>query len=237
MPASPQTTLQASNSPIPKTCRECGNDFEIPPELGYLARLTNVCDPCSIRYIEQDRHLQIQQAENARKDRWNSICPEGLRDTVVSRLPRVDLWQQAMQWEYGPAGLLLHGPSGKGKSRTLYMLAHREFKAGRKVLSINHGSAYDYAAKFSESARDAARWIDELSEVALLVMDDPFKSKLTDSYEQSLFTVIASRTERRVPILVSLNDTGASLLERLSVDRGAAMLRRLREMTTAIAFV
>jgi len=59
--------------------------------------------------------------------------------------------------------------------------------------------------------------------------------------EAALFTIIAQRTEQRRPIIATLNDTGASLANRMSGDRGDALVRRLydrlSDFAEAIAFV
>lgn len=107
---------------------------------------------------------------------------------------------------------------------------------GRSVAVLDCGFGFDYGAKFSVSAADAANWIEQKARVGLLLMDDTLKVKLTDSVEAALFMLVNYRTENELPIILTTNDTGETLQTRMSEDRGAALLRRLREFSTSITF-
>jgi len=131
---------------------------------------------------------------------------------------------------------MLHGPTGAGKSRCAWLLLKREFEAGRTVGALNSTAGLTYAAKYGDSATEVARWIDRLTGVDLALLDDVFKCKLTDSFEAAVFTIINERTEHRLPIMVTTQDTGRTLLERLSPDRGEALVRRLREFCEDFPF-
>lgn len=130
----------------------------------------------------------------------------------------------------------MHGQSGRGKSRCAWELLKREYLTGRSVAVLDCSFGFDYGAKFSISVADAVRWMDQKTRVDLLLMDDTLKVKLTDSVEAALFMLVNYRTENQLPIILTTNDTGETLQSRMSDDRGAALLRRLREFSTAISF-
>lgn len=146
-------------------------------------------------------------------------------------LPRV------FSWQYGARGLLLHGPTGRGKSRCAWLLLAREHVAGRRFKVLDHSAGFKYAECFAQSAAYATDWVNRLVRADILFLDDVFKARFTDSFEQAMFSVISARTERQKPIIVTCNDTDKTLLDRLSPDRGPAMIRRLMEYTDRVAFV
>lgn len=146
---------------------------------------------------------------------------------------------KVMRWPYGPRGLVLHGKTGLCKSRCAWQLVKREYHRGTRVAVVDHGTAYEYMARFdrTDGRMEASLWVDRLSKAGLLLLDDVFKAKFTDSFEQAVFTIIASRCEHKLPIILTTNDVGNSLTQRMTSDRGAAMVRRLRDHSEALAFV
>lgn len=232
----PATILNENPRTQTRKCRECGNDFELPP-YRFAAELVHVCPDCSERQAEIDQRETLQRAGCYREQSWKKFCPVLFQDTNPSSLPSPHKLQIAQQWQYGRRGLILHGASGRGKSRIAWEILKREFMAGRSVAVMDCSFGYAYAAKFATSAAEAANWVDHRMTVDLLLFDDVLKVKLTDSVEQALFAIVNSRTEHGLPIIVTTNDTGDSLASRMSDDRGPALLRRLREFSTSISFL
>ena len=216
------------------TCAECGTLFELP--YATLAKFVRVCPTCSERHAFEDQRQAVLSAKRLRAERWRNICPQEFLESSAHRLPHPDRLERLLKWRYGPRGLMLHGPTGAGKSRCAWLLLKREFEAGRTVGALNSTAGLTYAAKYGDSATEVARWIDRLTGVDLALLDDVFKCKLTDSFEAAVFTIINERTEHRLPIMVTTQDTGRTLLERLSPDRGEALVRRLREFCEDFPF-
>lgn len=219
-----------------RICRECGKEFELPP-FKVAAQFVHVCPECSERHAEADQRTVSERASHYRTLLWNQICPLIFQITEPARLPQPTKLEKAMQWQYGPKGLILHGASGKGKSRIAWEVLKREFLSGRSIAVLDSVFSYDYSSKFASSPADASRWIEHKTAVDLLLLDDVLKAKLTDSVEQALFAIVNSRTECGLPIITTTNDTGDTLTERMSPDRGPALLRRLREFSTSISFL
>jgi DNA replication protein DnaC len=132
--------------------------------------------------------------------------------------------------------LILHGDTGAGKSRCLYVLLKREFSAGHSVRVLSHDCGIEYAARYNEGPDVVRRWQDSHCTADILALDDVFKARLTDSLEQALFTMVSQRTERGLPVIVTCQDVGDTLLERMSADRGPALIRRLREFCDVVGF-
>ena len=217
-----------------KTCSECGASFECP---GLLDKFVQICPSCSKRKAaEQDRDLAIRAAA-ARARLWERLCPPRYRDTEAALLPQPDRLGAVLNWQHGSEGLLLHGPTGSGKTRCAWLLLKREFDLGRK---IGHVESLDlslrFAAMASQAPDAAAGWVDKLCAAEILFLDDPFKVKLTERVEETLFLIVARRTDHNRPLIVTTNDVGETLAQRMSEDRAAPLLRRLREFCTVISF-
>ena len=237
MTTSTNKIIETNTPPPARVCRECGKEFAPDEVCAVIAKWATVCPTCSENHIRQENARDALEAGNRRLRVWENLCPPDFAATDPKRLPRPEMLARVLQWKFGRRGLLLHGPTGKGKSRCAWLLLKREFDAGRRIRVIDHSVGFRYAETFAQSAASAAVWIDQQSEAEILFLDDVFKARLTDSLEQALFTVISTRTEQGSPNIVSTNDTGDSLAGRLSPDRGQALIRRLVEYSTAIAFV
>jgi hypothetical protein len=227
----PNQILQTTIEPISKTCRECGKEFKI--ELPFpikFADLIKVCSECTDRHTQMETRAIIARAEQARLGRWERLCPPEFRETVIAQLPKPDLVKRVLAWKYGKRGLLIHGETRTGKSRCAWLLLKRECEARRSIIPVDSMTlGVDYPARFSVSCEEVATWVHRLCDVDILFLDDPFKVKLTERVEELIFTVLNKRMESQKPIIMTSNDTGKSLIPRLSPDRGAPLVERLRE--------
>src|SRR5580693_3800551 len=103
-----------------KNCRQCGTEFDA-PEDPILNRFTPFCQKCA-----DDRRIQAEkEAEERirieREQKWLALCPPAFRATEISKLPLPQKAEEVLAWNYGPTGLLLHGPTGRGKSRCAWL--------------------------------------------------------------------------------------------------------------------
>jgi len=220
-----------------RVCRECGAIFSLPDFIpAAMAALVHACPTCSEKQAAADSRRMLLESKRMRAERWKTFCPPEFLGTDPDKLPCPDQYRAVMAWQHGPRGLILHGATGQGKSRCAWSLLRREYEISRTIAALDSSAGLTYAAKYGDSAADVQRWIERLCRVDIALLDDVFKCKLTDSFEAAIFTIINERTENRVPLIVTCNDTGASLKERLSPDRGAAILRRLREFCNPISF-
>jgi DNA replication protein DnaC len=218
-------------------CSECGIVFT--PAFIFTNQTVFACPDCAERFSREDSQEMIERTRLERlqkTDGWKRLCPPEFWDTVPSKLPHPSKLQKILQWNYGPRGLVLHGPTGKGKSRCLWELLKREIKATRTVRVLDHGSGLEYASSFGTSAADAERWVRGFATVDILACDDLFKVKLSESFEAALFHLASERAEQHRPTLWTTNDVGTVLLDRLSTDRGPALVRRIKENCESVSF-
>lgn len=222
----------------PIKCADCGSDFVRQP--GPLAKYIIRCPACleannKKLNAESDARLIADAAEN-REKQWAAICPALFQDTVIEKLPCQAAFQEMTQWKYGATGLVLHGPSGMGKSRCAWLLMEREYKSGRNFKVLDSMAGLKYAAKFAEGSDKVESWIEGFIKADLLFMDDIFKNKLTDSFEGAIFTLIDQRIQQMRPTITTSNDTGKTLAARMTEDRAEPLIRRMREHSQTIIF-
>lgn len=239
--SSEQIPLGAYTATIP--CGNCGAEIKTwteanlsDPETEAMVRRFWAMARCGKCHGETSLRDEKEKARERVRE-WENFCPVDFRQTTLERLPRRKKYERAMEWKFGARGLLLHGPSGLGKSRTAWKICEREFLIGRTVEVIDANFAQEYAAKLGARFGATAEWIGQKCEASVLLMDDVFKAKLTDAIETALFAVMEERLQNRRPLIVTLNDTGATLKGRLSQDRGEPIVRRLREHCEAVSFV
>jgi len=235
MQTTPSEILAPTGQPATeKLCRECGALFRC--EFPSLDRFVFVCGACSERHALDDQRRAVENSEARRRSRWQALCPFAFHGTDEKRLPLPDKLAEVLAWRYGPRGLLLHGPTGSGKSRCAWLLLKREYHFNRWVRVLGCDAGIEFAATFGESTTAAARWIEKSIDVNILLLDDVFKARLTDSFESALFTIISKRGEAGLPIVVTSNDDPDSLAARMTHDRSGPLIRRLREATKPVSF-
>lgn len=219
--------------PLPEpqqaTCVGCRNPFlRSYPIVRY-------CEPCRLTRERLDAKAREERAIAQRLVLWEeSICPKQYQQTELSKLPRLDLYDRVQAWSYGERGLILHGSTGLGKSRAAWALCRREFIAGRTLRVISPAVMLRIPGWCGSGDMDAK--FRQYSAADLVLMDDAFKSRLSPSAEEFVCALVEERTSRGRPLILTLNDTGERLIERMSEDRGAPLLRRLREFCDAISF-
>jgi hypothetical protein len=157
--------------------------------------------------------------------------PPLFRDTDLNLLP-AELASVARTWEPDGMGLLIHGSTRKGKTRTAWYIANRLWEAD------SFRNKYLFLTMFELEARLVAAWGKEswdramykMTDVPLLFLDDMGKEKMTDRMASCLFALIDQRSVHRRPTIITTNLTGDTLLERFhDKELGAAFVARLKD--------
>lgn len=228
------TVAKTQPQPVEKQCQDCGQMFQTPG--GFMSNYTTRCPECSDKKTQADYEAGEKAIREKLQRRWEKLCPLEYREIDRAKLPDPKKLDALLRWTFQPRGLLLHGDTGKGKTRCVWQLLKRENFAGRTIAAMDSTSGLHYASIYDEGAKSVKWWIDGLINIDILFMDDIFKNKMTDSFEGQVFTLIDQRIARRRPTIVTSNDTGKTLEARLSVDRAAPLVRRLRESCDLISY-
>jgi DNA replication protein DnaC len=184
------------------------------------------CQPC--------KHARLVK-------RFAVILPMAFTDTDPAKL-RQDTLKQAMAWKYGRKGLVMIGETGLGKTRTAWLLLRRVLVDDGRDIKFAWFKDITFGQELGIRYRNetAEEWLQGLAKVPLLFIDDIGKMKLTDRAESELFGIIDQRCENGLPMIVTTNDTGESLKNRMdaanNAGRGAPLVRRLREFCEQIKF-
>lgn len=169
------------------------------------------------------------------KQEWMSKVPRLYRGTEQSLLPK-DLLREVMAWKYGPTGLLIFGPSGTAKTRVLYeRLKLLHFDEGLSWMNFGSEAGFGDVAARAYANGVGPDWTRSMiRKYRVVLFEDLAKEKLTDRVGEAFYHIIDGRTAALSPILAACNCTAEQLAERLGEDRGAAVVRRLREFCRTI---
>ena len=219
------------------SCVRCGDEFSYEPVM-MCEREFGVrkwCPSCSKLMADAEAEQGLKAAEWSRREEWKRMCPTIYRDTNAARLPAGPL-AKVMAWKLGPKGLVITGPTGRGKTRAAMLLMERlHVNEGRSV-EVFHGNgfAHQCAREFGNFVGED--WIDSMSKKDVVFFDDLGKFKLTERVEAELFGLIEMRVAWAKPIVATLNFGGDALAGKMTADRGEPMVRRLREFCESVAF-
>lgn len=228
----------------PKTanCIDCGIEIEFQSLMKAFSG-AQTCPPCKEkRQKQQEERAEKERIEKERHKKHQSflrmkmVCPAEYIETKVESLPNPAAAKKAMAWQYGKKGMIFHGATRRGKTRCAWLVAKTVIESEKTVEVLDSMSAFRYMAAFSSGGDESFTWIMDKSKCGLLIMDDVFKAKLTESYESAIFAIIDYRCANGLPIIATLNDTGDTLMSRMTQDRGGALVARLREMCEVVKF-
>ena len=133
-------------------------------------------------------------------------------------------------------GLILVGNNGVGKTHLACSIANKLIENGIPVI---YGTLINLLAELRNSY-DTDNDISEMEiiklyeNVALLIIDDLGKEKPSEWGLEKLFTIINSRYENNLPVIITTNYNQNSLVERLSlngeIETAKLIISRLYEM-------
>lgn len=222
------------------TCLLCGGTFPCEVVItspGSAGIRPTVCENCTAK-VQPSDHVRIDHDEMLRRQ-WEVICPPGFRDrceTVREKLPQPDRLDKVLAWEYGPRGLILHGPTGTGKSRCAWALLRKLHFSGIHLEAWDSGDWVNECSKrYGEYAGE--EWVEKMIRCKLLFLDDLGAEAAGERGEGELVRVIKRRGEEELPIIATTNKVRADFANRAhDEDRGAAMARRLSEFCQSVRF-
>jgi DNA replication protein DnaC len=215
----------ASDAPL---CRNfnCNNICHV-REFGEdgVAIYETLCTPCMVHW-----NKMVMSFGAPKKPVPETPMPALFADTETERLGMLE--RVAQEWTPQGKGLLIHGSTRKGKTRTAWYIANRLWNDNP------YKNKYLFLTMFELEARIAASWGNStwdktmlhMTNVPLLFLDDMGKEKMTDRMASCLFALIDQRTMHKRPTIITTNLTGETLLERFhDKETGAAFVARLKD--------
>jgi hypothetical protein len=217
-------------------CTHCGRAIPgvtVRPGFEHLwARV--LCDDC-LAAREAARAAPVREAARLCLDaEWELVCPPLFRETDAARLPAEHL-AGVLAWQYGPEGLLILGGTGRGKTRAAWLLLERLFKERRRIVTFD-ALQFDHECVRQFRGAGGEDWADALARVDVVFFDDIDKGALTPRVQAELFGLIDRRCVNMLPTIATTNMTGDDLAAKVGDDRGAPMVRRLREFCRVVNF-
>jgi DNA replication protein DnaC len=244
----PGAVREASDEREGRDCETCGRAFSARVIRCLGAKIVaRHCGPCVERHeAEEERRRAAERAARRRpseSERWAALCPPEFRTiaeggrTDEARLQReCALLARVLAWRYGERGLILQGTTGRCKTRALWRLLRRLFGEGRQIVVLTAGelgrSYADAAGRYESSA-----WFERMTTVDVLCVDDLGKGCWSEAVRAAFFDVVDKRMRHGLPLLVTTNDDGAQIAERMrDVNLGDPLVRRLREFCEVVGF-
>lgn len=214
-------------------CTICGSQFQYIPIAEYIPRNCMEC----LQSIEDKTQIseRMTKAKRERERKWNEICPHDCpyAQTDISLLPCRKQTETALAWQPGRKGLVLFGPTRRGKTRTLYLLLKQHYLRGSSVRVFGPaewgGCLADRQHKFTAEA-----WCADLLRYDIVAFDDFGKQKLSPKAEGEWFGVFEARIKAKKPTLFTMNHNGNDLTKELKY--GKEIVARMREFCTTIYF-
>lgn len=223
------------------TCERCHCQFET-EQVNVFGTMVaqHCCDQCLDEHRKGEVETANRQLQQRRFERFKDRCPKGMfyfdRDRFPSELARHD---RVINADVAKSGVLIHGRTGVGKSRSIWQLAQRlVVKDGLKV-EILEDRAFGRLIErsFNESGSGHDQLIRRFQYCDVLIIDDIGKARLTDRVESDLFDIVDHRYSEEKPMCFTTQFTGEPLRNRFGCkETGAAIVRRIIETTEAIYF-
>jgi DNA replication protein DnaC len=198
------------------------------------------CESCATQAIEESAQRRREERNQGRDLEWSSICPAIYQGTDEN-YPGFDktAYSKAMAYEFkNGRGLVLAGESRSGKTRSAFSVVKREFMSGRSV-------KYLMASSFGLWNKDISRhglkrWESEVKKPSILFIDDVGKAITGDGrgdYAESQFwAILETRFAHALPVLMTIQQSGEQMKERMSGEVGTAFIERIREFCDQIGF-
>lgn len=208
----------------------------------------NEYDLNKIRTLEEEKKLELMQEFSKRVERiiknskmskrnlsykFNNFEPNNSNRKIFNNLKN---YSEKLVNGIEKKGLILVGNNGIGKTHLACSIANKLIENGTPVI---YGTLINLLAELRNSY-DTDNNISEMEiiklyeNVDLLIIDDLGKEKPSEWGLEKLFTIVNSRYENNLPVIITTNYNQNSLVERLSlngeIETAKSIISRLYEM-------
>lgn len=208
----------------------------------------NEYDLKKLKLLEKEKKLELMQEFSKRVERiiknskmskrnlsykFDNFEPNNSNRKVFNNLKN---YSEKLVKGIEKKGLILVGNNGVGKTHLACSIANKLIENGTPVI---YGTLINLLAELRNSY-DTDNNISEMEiiklyeNVDLLIIDDLGKEKPSEWGLEKLFTIINSRYENNLPVIITTNYNQNSLVERLSlngeIETAKSIISRLYEM-------
>ena len=208
----------------------------------------NEYDLKKLRMLEEEKKLEIMQEFSKRVERiiknskmskrnlnykFDNFSSNTSNKKVLDNLKN---YSEKLVNGIEKKGLVLVGNNGVGKTHLACSIANKLIENGTPVI---YGTLINLLAELRNSY-DTDNNISEMEiiklyeNVDLLIIDDLGKEKPSEWGLEKLFTIVNSRYENNLPVIITTNYNQSSLVERLSlngeIETAKSIISRLYEM-------
>ena len=192
---------------------------------------------CIDKFKDQAQVRKRTKERDNRTARYYRACPFGAT-TVFDDIPFRARNDVLTAFTISRQSVTLMSETRRGKSRLAWILLFEPFINGQDVMAFTHTSLkYSLYTKARRSQADLSAWIAEIERCDVLLIDDLGKADMVKGeigmqVEEATFHILDQRLGRegRRTILTT-NDDFASMIQRMTPDRGAPLAGRIRELT------
>lgn len=209
------------------------------------------CDACVAEILAEGKTTTGQEAamhaQNANQTWWKKqwAWAPGYHATTLAKLPTQAVSRRALAWKLGDTdedgrpGLLFQGMTGRGKTRTAYLLLLSILNQGHRAeiwpcLKLRHELV---RLATHEDKRQRPAFIHRLATAPLLFLDDVGQFAGSNAGGADFLEMLETATMNGTPIIATMQYTGAELIKRFnSAATGEAIVRRLEDFCAIINF-
>lgn len=224
-------------------CLDCGGEItaELPPVGGVQAIVLRVCWGCQHKRNAEYERRHASEARQAVLLNWEKICPASYRETDANH-PNFNkaVLREVLRWSGTEMrrGIVLHGPTGVGKTRMAYLALKNLHLQGRSVKAVRSTRFGQYVSnQWSDDTslkREARDELQSMKLVRYLLFDDLGKERFTPRLETEFYDLIEERTGEGRPTIFTSQLFGNQLAACLSKENGEAIVRRIREFCDCV---
>ena len=188
--------------------------------------------------------LRDLRREDARK-RWDLACPDRLKtsDWAHPRLaPYLPQINRVLGYQIGTRGLLASGPTGRGKTRSMWQLMRR--LGIDDGLDVRYWTASDWFTTLQNQityGRDDARgWVEAVASRHVVFIDDLGQEAIQTNREDWasgwFFRFLDIRVGLGLPLFITTNLTAREIAGRNAGVRANPLVRRLLDLCDPVTF-
>lgn len=196
-------------------CHERTQSHVVVEELGIDRKVPCVCKCFKQKEAEREEQMRREEAERRREVcfRYKQRMKNGTFDTDDRQNETLSnaMWKYAEDFEEHKregTGLLLYGTVGTGKTFYAACIANRLLDKGYDVLCT---SITELVNKMQADFSDKQDVLDDLRKYQLLIIDDMGVERDTPYMQEQVYTIIDSRYQSGLPMIVTTNLTAEEL--------------------------